>query len=106
MGRSLTTQHDDKIETKTYYDKRIFACLFYPKGHQNKNLLNLNSDAHTNARLRDTITNYGFRIDTNAYVVSNECRLSDLSHTIFRPVSIILLQSWSKSIKAQSIPNI
>jgi hypothetical protein len=32
----------------------------------------MNSDAHTNARLRDTITNYGFRIDTNAYVLSNE----------------------------------
>jgi hypothetical protein len=68
----------------------------------------MNSDAHTNAGLRDTITNYGFRIDTNAYVFPNEkfgeCRLSDLSRTIFRPVSIILLQSWSKSIKEQSIP--
>jgi hypothetical protein len=90
------------------YDKRIFACLFHPKGHQNKSLLNLNSDAHTNPRLRDTITNYGFRIDTNAYVFSNEkfgeCRLSDLSRTVFRPLSIILLQSWPKSIKAQYIP--
>jgi hypothetical protein len=35
---------------------------------------------------------------------SGECRLSDLSRTIFRPVSIILLQSWPKSIKTQSIP--
>jgi hypothetical protein len=75
---------------------------------KNKILLNLNSDAHTNARLRDTVTNYGLRIDTKAYVLPNEkfgeCRFSDLSRMIFRPVSIILLQSWPKSIKAQSIP--
>jgi hypothetical protein len=67
----------------------------------------LNSDVYTIARLRDTIKNSGFRIDTNACVLSDEttgdCRFADLSHTMFRPVSIILIQSWSKGIKAQSI---
>ena len=84
-------------------------AIFYAKGNQDKSILK-NSDAYTNAKQRDTITNYGFRIDTNAYVLLNEkfgeCRLSDLSRTIFRPVSIILLQSWPKSIKAQYIPNL
>jgi hypothetical protein len=39
--------------------------IFYAKGHQDKSLLYLNSDAYTNARLRDIITNCGFRIDMN-----------------------------------------
>jgi hypothetical protein len=86
-----------------------YITIFYAKGNQDKSLLNLNSDTYMNSRLRDTITNYGFRIDTNACVLpdekSGDCRLSDLSRTILCPVSISLLQSWPKGIKAQSIPN-
>jgi hypothetical protein len=81
------TKYDLRLETKTYCNKRIFASHRLCEGYnQDKSLLNLNSDAYTNARLRDTITNNGFRIDTNACVLSDEkscdCRLSDLSRTI------------------------
>jgi hypothetical protein len=111
LGRSLTRQHDDKIwlalRNKDLLWQTNIRLPLLSKGHQNKSLLNMNSDAHTNARLRYTITNYGFRIHANAYVLSNEnfgeCRLSDLSHTIFMPVSIILLQSWPKSISKHSL---
>jgi hypothetical protein len=75
-------------------------AIFYAKGNQDKSLLHLKSDAYTNARLRDTITNYGFRIDTNACIFPDEkygdCKLPNLSRTIFKSV----LQYWSKGIKA------
>jgi hypothetical protein len=83
--------------------KKYSLAICYAKGNQDKSLLNLNSDAYTNARLRDTITNYGFKIDTKACVLpvkkSGDCRLSDPLLTIFKPVCIISFSPGQKVSK-------
>jgi hypothetical protein len=48
-------KYDMRLETKTYYNKRIFAGIFYAKGNQDKSWLNLNSDAHTDAKLKASL---------------------------------------------------
>jgi hypothetical protein len=71
------TKYDLRLEKKTYYS----LAIFYAKGNQDKSLLNLNSDAYTNA----TITNYGF---------------------FFTRRKIWCRYHLAKGIKSNSIPNV
>ena len=59
----------------TYSDKRIFAyhltkCIC--EGQLRLTFTNLNGDAYTNARLRDTLTNNGLRTDTNTSKLTDD----------------------------------